>query len=178
MEPPETINADELVLRRWDPRWAAEAAEAVRESLPELKRYMPWASDSYDEAASRAYLETSVKGWSEGTEFNYGMFTAGGVIVGAIGMMTRMGPGVMEIGYWTRSSYAGRGYMTAAVRAITQVALALPGIERVAIRFDASNAASAAVAKKAGFIEVRRIEREPQAAGETGTNIVTEYRAG
>lgn len=170
------IDVGELTLKRWKPEWAAETTAAVRESLPELKLYMPWATDAYDEGTSRAYIETSVKGWDAGTEFNYGIFSDAGELVGSIGLMTRMGPDVMEIGYWTRSPYAGRGYMTAAVRAITRVALTLPGIERVAIQYDASNAASAAVAAKAGFTEARRIEREPLTPGETGTDIVTEYR--
>jgi hypothetical protein len=60
---------------------------------------------------------------------------------------------------------------------LTHVALALPGVDRVAIRHDAANAASAAVAAKAGFTEVERISREPVAAGETGTDIVRERRA-
>lgn len=90
--------------------------------------------------------------------------------------MTRMGPGVLEIGYWTRTPHAGRGYMTAAVDALTRVALTLPSIERAAIRHDAANAASAAVATKAGFIEVERLNREPEAPGETGTDVIRERR--
>jgi RimJ/RimL family protein N-acetyltransferase len=88
--------------------------------------------------------------------------------------MTRMGPGVLEIGYWTRTAYAGRGFMTAAVEALSRAALALPGIDRVAIRHDVTNAASAAVATKAGFVEVSRVEREPEADGETGTDVIRE----
>jgi len=36
----------------------------------------------------------------------------------------------------------------------------------VAIRHDVTNAASAAVAVKAGFVEARRIDRDPEAPGE------------
>ena len=171
------INAGELVLKRWEPAWAEEATAAVRESLPELMPFLPWATDAYDVEASRSFLESSAANWDKGTEFNYGIFTATGDLVGSIGLMTRMGPGVLEVGYWTRSRYAGRGYMTAAVRALTRVALTLPGIERVVIRHDATNAASAAVATKAGFVEVRRVEREPEAPGETGTDVIRERRA-
>ena len=67
--------------------------------------------------------------------------------------------------------------MTAAVSALTQAALTLPGIDRVAIRHDAANAASAVVAAKAGFTEVERISREPEAPGETGLDIIRERRA-
>jgi 4a-hydroxytetrahydrobiopterin dehydratase len=177
MQPPETIDAGELVLKRWQPEWADEAVAAVRESLPELKPFLPWAGDDYDAAASHAFITTSLSGWDEGREFNYAILTTAGDLVGSIGLMTRMGPGVLEIGYWTRTSSAGRGYMTAAVNAVAGVALTLPGIDRVAIRHDAANAASAAVAAKAGFTEVERIDREPQAPGETGTDVIRERRA-
>jgi ribosomal-protein-serine acetyltransferase len=177
MAPPELVNVGELVLKRWQPQWADDAATAVRESLPELKPFLPWAHEDYDTDAARAFITMSVENWREGTEFNYAIFSTGGDLVGAIGLMTRMGPGVVEVGYWTRTRYAGRGYMTAAVNALTRAALTLPGIDRVAIRHDAANAASAAVAAKAGFTEVERINREPVCAGETGTDIIRERRA-
>lgn len=177
MEPPEMINAGELVLKRWEPSWAAEAAAAVRESLPELKPYLPWATDAYDEDASRTWIAGAVERWGTGEEFSYAVFTAPGELAGGIGLMTRMGPGVLEIGFWMRTRFAGRGHMTAAVGALSRVALTLPGIDRVAIRHDAANAASAAVATKAGFDEVRRLARDPQAPGETGTDVIRERRA-
>ena len=177
MEPPEIINAGELVLKRWQPEWADQAVAAVRESLPELKAFMPWATDAYDVEESRAYLEKSVEEWDTGVAYNYAVFTANGDLAGSIGAMTRMGPGVLEIGYWMRTPYTGRGYMTAAVEALTRAAFALPGIERVAIRHDAANGASGAVAAKAGFVEVSRVEREPRAPGETNTDVIRERRA-
>jgi RimJ/RimL family protein N-acetyltransferase len=177
MQPPEMINAGELVLKRWEPQWADEATAAVRESLPELKAFLPWAQDDYDAGASRTFIESSVDNWAKGKEFNYAVFTTIGDLVGAIGLMTRMGPGVLEIGYWLRTPYTGRGYMTAAVSVLSRVALTLPGIDRVAVRHDVANAASAAVAAKAGFTEIGRINRDPQAPGETGTDVIRERRA-
>jgi RimJ/RimL family protein N-acetyltransferase len=177
MELPESVHAGQLVLKRWEPAWADDATVAVRESLPELKPFLPWATDDYDGEASRAFIETSAADWAMGTTFNYGIFTAGGDLVGGIGLMTRMGLGVLEIGYWMRTAYTGRGYMTAAVEALTRVALTVPGVERVAIRHDVANAASAAVALKAGFVEASRVDREPKAPGETGTDVIRERRA-
>ncbi|BCB78423.1 GNAT family N-acetyltransferase [Phytohabitans flavus] len=177
MEPPETIDAGAVVLRRWQPQWVDEATTAIRESLPELKPFLAWARDEHDADATRAFIEKSAESWADGTEFTYAMFDTTGDLVGAIGMMTRMGPGVIEIGYWIRTSYAGRGYMTAAVGALTRVARTLPGIDRVAIRHDAANAASGAVAAKAGFVEVERVTRDPEAPSQTDTEIIREYRA-
>jgi ribosomal-protein-serine acetyltransferase len=175
--PPPKIDAGELVLQRWEARWADELAVAVRESLPELKPFLPWASDGYDLEAARGFLAMAANGWTDGTQFNYAMFPAGELhLVGCIGLMTRMGPGILEIGYWMRTSYAGRGYMTTAVRAVTDVALDLPGVERVAIRYDEANKASAAVAVKAGFALVERQDREPEAPGETRVLLTAERR--
>jgi ribosomal-protein-serine acetyltransferase len=175
MMPPETVDVDELVLRRWEPRWADPAAAAVRESLPELEPFLPWARDDYDVATMRDFIDRSVDTWTKGTEFNYAIFTAG-TFIGAIGLMTRIGPGALEIGYWMRTSYAGRGHMTAAVRALADVALAQPGIDRVVIRHDPANGASAAVAVKAGFAEVEPTDGDRQASGGTGTDVIRERR--
>jgi RimJ/RimL family protein N-acetyltransferase len=71
-----------------------------------------------------------------------------------------------------RTAFAGRGHMTAAVDALSRVALAQPGVERVAIRHDETNLASAAVAAKAGFREVARVARGH------GTDIIRERRTG
>jgi RimJ/RimL family protein N-acetyltransferase len=176
MEPPEIIDAGELVLKRWRPAYAAAAAKAVRESLPQLQPFMPWAHDAYDVDAAQLFVETSASEWAEGIAFNYAVFTVDGELVGSCGLMTRMGPGTLEIGYWIHSRHSGQGYATAAVTALTRVALALPGVYRVAIRHDVANPASGAVAAKAGFKEIERLHRDPEAPGETGVDVVWELR--
>lgn len=176
MTPPETVEAGDLTLRRWQPEHAEDLTAAVRESLRELKPYLPWAHDGYGLGDANGFIAMSAEGWEKGTEFNYGIVDAAGTLIGAIGLMTRMGAGILEIGYWTRTSAAGRGHMTAAVHALTAVAFTLPGITRAAIRYDATNGASAAVAAKAGFTEVTRLTKEPQAPGESGTDVITERR--
>jgi len=170
------INAGEIVLKRWEAAWAAAGAEAVVESLPELKPFLPWATDAYTTQDMADFIERSVTAWAEGTQFNYALFTSVGDLIGGIGLMDRMGPGVLEIGYWMRTSHAGRGHMTAAVAALTRVALTLPGIDRVAIQYDAANAASAAVAAKAGFTETTRLAKDPEVPGESGIHVITERR--
>lgn len=173
MEPPETINSGELVLRRWEPAWAEDAAKAVQASLPELARFMPWAHEGYDVEAARVFIDTSAEHWREGSAFNYAAFT-GATLVGGGGLMTRVGPGALEIGYWVHSAHAGRGYATAVATALARVALTMPGIERVFIKHDAANPASGRVAAKAGFTEVERVESEPTAPGHSGLDVVWE----
>jgi RimJ/RimL family protein N-acetyltransferase len=170
------INAGDLVLKRWERGWAEELAKAVGASLRELQPFMPWAHEGYDVEDARGYLDLSASQWADGGAFNYAVFTPLGEIIGSVGLMTRMGAGVLEIGYWIHSAHTGRGYATRAARSLGAVGLAMPGIERIAIKHDAANTASGAVAAKAGFTEVEHVEREPQAPGESGTDVVWELR--
>ncbi|GAA1652418.1 hypothetical protein GCM10009828_097000 [Actinoplanes couchii] len=167
------INAGALVLKRWELAWAEELTAAVRESLPELKPFLPWAADDYELASARAYLADSDQRWEKGTDFQYAVFTTIGDLIGSIGLHTRRGPDTMEIGYWLRTPFAGRGHTTAAVRTLTRVVSALPGITKVAIVHDVRNLASGRVAEKAGFTEAARRVTE---AGDT--EIIRERPAG
>ncbi len=177
MEPPETVAVDdELVLRRWEMRWAEELTAAVRESLPELKPFLPWATDGYDLAVAQDYIERVGEGWAQGTEFSYAIRTTAGELVGSAGLMTRMGPGTLEIGYWLRTPRAGRGHMTAVVTRLTEVGFALPGIDRMVIRHDPANAGSAGVAAKAGFTVAEPSERDRLAPGGFAGDVVRERR--
>jgi ribosomal-protein-serine acetyltransferase len=177
MEPPEMINAGDVVLKRWDASWADELAAAVRASQPELAPFMPWARVDYDIDAAREYLRLSAEQWKGGTAFTYALFTTVGELIGSAGLMTRMGPGTLEIGYWIHSGYTGRGYATKAAAALARAGLSIPDVQRVVIKHDAANPASGAVAAKAGFTEVDRIAREPEAPGESGVDVVWERRA-
>jgi ribosomal-protein-alanine N-acetyltransferase len=56
-----------------------------------------------------------------------------------------------ELGYWLGEKYWGRGIATAAVRAVTEHALATHGLRRVFALPFAHNRASARVLEKAGF---------------------------
>lgn len=70
----------------------------------------------------------------------------------------------VEIGYWRRTSFAGHGYITEAVRGITAFAFDSLGAGRVEIRCDPLYHRSVRVAERAGFrLEggLRNFERSP-----------------
>ena len=93
-------------------------------------------------------------------------------MLGTFGLHRRIGPDGIEMGYWIHADHAGRGYGTAAARALTPVALALPGITRVEIHCDAANAASAAIPRRLGYRLERIEDREPAAPGESGRHLI------
>jgi RimJ/RimL family protein N-acetyltransferase len=175
MEPPEMVDAGKVVLRRWEPAWAEETAAAVQASLPELTPFMPWAVPDYDATAARGYVTMMAQQWKDGEEFGYAVFAPTGELVGSCGLMTRMGPGTLEIGYWIDSRHTGRGYASAAAAALARIGKSMPGIERVMIRHDAANPGSGAVAAKAGFTEVGRAEHDRVSPGASGVDVLWEF---
>jgi RimJ/RimL family protein N-acetyltransferase len=151
--PPEVIDAGPVVLSRNTVDDAGLVADAIRESLDHLRPWMPWAKEenaTVEHQAARLAGVTAA--WDAGTEFVYvARFEDDPSFVGMIGMHRRIGPGGIEIGYWAHARHAGRGYMSAAAKAITQTGAALPDVDRVEIHTDEANVRSAAIPRKLGF---------------------------
>jgi RimJ/RimL family protein N-acetyltransferase len=151
--PPEVIDAGPVVLSRHTVGDAELVADAIRESLDHLRPWMPWAIEenaTVEHQAARLAGVTAA--WDAGTEFVYvARFEGDPAFVGMIGMHRRIGPGGIEIGYWAHARHAGRGYTSAAAKAITEAAAALPDIDRVEIHTDEANVRSAAIPRKLGF---------------------------
>jgi RimJ/RimL family protein N-acetyltransferase len=63
----------------------------------------------------------------------------------------RLGPGALEIGYWTHPKFLRRGIASAAARLLTDAAFALPAIEYVEIHHDKANLASRGVPERLGY---------------------------
>ena len=172
--PPERVEAGPVFLRRLRATDAAAIAAAVGASMDYLRPWMPWANQAATERRSQlARVAEADQWWESGIGYTYSVLTADrGTLVGEIALHRRAGGQSTEIGYWIAASQAGRGYGTAAGTAITAVALALPGVSRAEIHCDAANAASAAIARKAGYLLDRVEEREPEAPGESGLLMI------
>ena len=170
--PPETVHADSVRLRRWTRNDAEVLTVLVTENLDHLKPWMPWANQAPSVAAEREFLDHSERAWAELTDFGYAVTLPEGTAIGGIGLHTRQGPGTLEIGYWIAAAHCGKGYATAASRALTNAAFALPNVQRVEIRCDTANHASAAVPAKLGFQLVKQIDRQPSAPAESGRGLI------
>jgi RimJ/RimL family protein N-acetyltransferase len=72
-------------------------------------------------------------------------------VLGGCGLYPRVGPGAIEIGYWLSVMHTGNGLATEAAAALTRLAFAAPGIDRVEIRCDPRNAGSARVPRRLGY---------------------------
>lgn len=165
------MTADQLIVRRWRAEDVPGLQEAVIESIEHLRPWMPWVAKEPMSLDERAAL---VAGWDEkwdAGERMCGMFVDDRV-VGGCGIHERIGPGGQEIGYWVRVGHTGRGYATAAARALTDMAFALPSVTHVEIHHDVANQASGRVPAKLGYTHVEDIAHAREAPGETGRQSI------
>lgn len=164
---PAEIDAGPVVLRRWSVDDVAVQMAAVNASLEHLRPWMPWAATAATEQSSGEYLRDSVASFDAGTRFDFSIRDrVTDEVVGSCGLMARIGPGALEIGYWVAASRAGTGIGTAAARALVRTARRMDGVRRLEIHCDEGNLPSAAIPRKLGFRLDRVEAREPTAPGE------------
>lgn len=151
---PESLETERLILRCPMPGDGVLVNEALRESWPELTRWMNWAKgDVPDVADSERRQQQNRVAYLERDEFHFNLFLKEtGQFVGKPSLL-RMDKSVPkgEIGYWIRTSLVGRGLMTEAVAAITEFAFEALHLVRVEIRCDALNRRSAAIPERLGY---------------------------
>jgi RimJ/RimL family protein N-acetyltransferase len=170
--PPEKLAHASTALRRWREADAALCLRLVSESLEHLRPWMPWATSNYGLAETTGYLQRCEADWEARTAFQY-LILASGQPAGSAGLMARIGDGGLEIGYWVHPGFTGRGVATSAAAALTEAALALPGIDHVEIHHDVLNLASERVPAKLGFSQVGTARaRFALAPGDSGTTRV------
>jgi RimJ/RimL family protein N-acetyltransferase len=164
--PPEEIDAGVAVLRRWRLEDAKLLNALIVANLEHLRPWMTWAQERPSLEETENVLAGMAASWRERTDFAFAIVPAGGEPAGGMGLHTRRGRGVLEIGYWISSTYTGHGYVTACSRAATGAAFELPGVERVEIHCDEANRASAAIPARIGFdlVEVGPRQRAPAPA--------------
>ncbi len=140
-----------------------ELWEAIQDSRDELRPWLPFADQSEDHL--RDWLAHIVAKWYTRDMLGMGIVARDSDrLVGNIGLMIkRWDIGSFEIGYWLRTSAVGHGYMTEAVRLVTDFAFDHLNANRVMIRCDAENARSAAVPTRLGFTLEGRLRRDSAA---------------
>lgn len=171
---PELVEHDGLVLRRWTEADAETVSAVVAASIEHLRPYMPWiAAEPLPIEDRRAIHRTWQATWESGGDAVYGIYD-GIECVGACGLHRRIGRGGLEIGYWVAADHLGKGIARRASAGLTSMAFTLPGIDRVEIRHDISNAYSRNVPASLGFTLIGRDapNRDTQAPAETGVDLV------
>ena len=169
-EPDEVIEYGPLTLRRYRDDDLDDLVRAVTESEDHLRGWLPWVAGHSVESEA-AFLAQSARDWESGTAYNYAIRTEG-ALAGGIGLMARIGPGGLEIGYWVHRAFTRRGLATAASAALVEQAFRLPGVDRVEIVHDELNVASGGVPRKLGFTDAGRRRIDPPPEKGTGVGVI------
>ena len=168
--PDDLIEAGPVTLRRYRADDLDALVQAVSESEAHLGPWLPWVA-GHSRASEAEFLARAARDWESGIAYNYAIL-AGGVLAGGCGLMSRIGPGGLEIGYWVHRDWTRRGLATAASAALVEAAFRLPGVDRIEIVHDELNVASAGVPRKLGFTEVARRPLDPPPPAGTGIGVV------
>lgn len=171
---PEGIEAGDLTVRRWTAGEGAALHRAVVASVEHLRPWMPWIRVEPQTETERELL---IAGWQQdwlgGGDVVFGIWRDGAV-VGGSGLHRRIGDGGLEIGYWVHADHVGQGIATDTARAVTELALNVPGIHRVEIHHDVANVASSRIPEKLGYVFVGDVvaHRDEVAPAESGVDRV------
>ncbi len=150
---PDQFETERLLIRAPRIGDGAILNRAIRESMEELRVWMPWAQSEQSLEESEANIRQAVANWVTRTDLRLLIFNKNGEMVGSSGLH-RIDWKVpkFEIGYWGHSAFGGRGLMTEAVRGIADFAFEILAAQRVEIQCDEQNIKSAALARRAGFV--------------------------
>jgi RimJ/RimL family protein N-acetyltransferase len=174
---PPAIETPRLVLLARDPSQAVALKNAIDANLDHLRRWMPWAMD---EPSPLGVIETRLvkfaADFETGPDWGYSVYLRGSdAMIGSIGIHASIGPRALEIGYWIDGRLTRRGFATEATAAATRTVLLLPDVDRVEIRCDPENVASAAIPQRLGFRLVTTLEKNAQTpTGEPRDTMVWE----
>lgn len=176
-EPVERLELDGVTLRRTDAGDAAAVAAAVAADLDRLAAWMPWATPA---AATLEHAHERVprmrEAWAAGTTYEYlAVDPVTDAPLGFFGLHRRIGEGGIEIGYWLTADAEGHGLASAAVRALTEVALGLRGVRRVEIHCDEANLRSQAVPRRLGYRLDRIESKQPDTTRGTERQMIWIY---
>jgi RimJ/RimL family protein N-acetyltransferase len=151
------IETKRLLIRPPKPEDAKPINLAINESLNEIGRWMPWASDPSLET-TEDFIKRGVRYWQEPQPRELPMIIelkSTREIISASGFNEKSNFEVpmFETGYWINTKFAGNGFITEAIIAITRFAFEHFSAARVQICAQKENIKSINVAKRAGFIE-------------------------
>ncbi len=150
---PFELRTERLVIRSPREADAPGLRLAIAESIDALRLWMPWAQAVPALEESQANCKKAVTAFKEGRDHRLHLFLKDPLtFIGCSGLhdIDWRVPKV-EIGYWVRTSYSGKGYITEAIREITRYAIEELGMNRVEIRMSAGNTKSRAVPERLGF---------------------------
>jgi len=156
------LRGQSVLVRPYRETDASDVFQAISESRDYLLPWLPFAAHYQRVEEAQEFVNRCIAHWQLREDFPVGLWDlASGRFVGSSGLHPRdWNIPAFEVGYWLRREAEGHGYVTEAVKLLSEYAFMALGAQRVFIRCDARNARSAAVAARAGFVLEGRLRRD------------------
>jgi RimJ/RimL family protein N-acetyltransferase len=153
LDVPSELVTDRLHLRIPRPGDGERVFAAVLDSRTELAPWMPWVHPEPTWENTEKWCRRSAARFILREAFSFSVYLKDTETWLASCGIDRLNWDVpmFELGYWLRTPYCGKGYMTEAVNAVTTYALEQLKAARLEIRCDTRNVRSAAVAERCGY---------------------------
>ncbi|MER6035136.1 MULTISPECIES: GNAT family N-acetyltransferase [unclassified Streptomyces] len=146
---PVTLTTDRLLLRTVGPDDTEAVYRAAQD--PDMQRWISQFPSPYLREHAEGFTGRMVPdGWACDSMYTFGLFLPGGELAGMLAITMRA-LGVGEVGFWAVREHRGRGYVTEATLAAARWAFTALCVDRLEWRAEVGNAASRAVAERAGF---------------------------
>ena len=147
------IETERLVIRCWTPEDAPLLRKTLDECDAHLRPYIPFMKDEPRTLEQTAqWLRGHRASFDTDQLYRYAVFDADEkTLLGENMLLSRVGPGGLEIGYWTHKDAIGKGIASEASCAMIRVAFDIQKMNRLEIMCAPENLASAAIPAKLGF---------------------------
>lgn len=147
-----------LTLRQYTIKDAREAFALIDRNREHLSQFGDTTAAKYPTLKS---FEDSIKHPENPKRIRFGVWNNRGVIVGTINLTPDSdNPKRGEIGFYLGKEFQGKGYMTKAVRLLTDYAFDSLGYEEVWGKVTVGNLASVGVLERNGYAESGTVEEE------------------
>ncbi len=149
---PHRIETERLVIRRYVAEDAEQLAAVVTKNVDHLRRFMEWIKfEPQSVEQRREFIADVGRKFDTGEDYALGMFDTGGTLLGGTGFHVFHPPSRLETGYWIDQAHEGRGLVTEACAALTQVGLQIAGARIVGISHAPDNVRSASIPQRLGY---------------------------
>lgn len=143
----------DVAIRPYEPGDAPALHEAALESVESIHPWMSWCHPGFRLEEAQAWVERQVPAFQSGEQFEFVIVSGEGTLLGACGLnQIDRANRRANLGYWVRSSAAGKGVATAAVSQLVRWAFRNTDLQRLEVLAATTNLASLRVAEKTGAV--------------------------
>ena len=140
-----------IQIRRHRPDDVDPQFDAVRESIDNLSKWMPWCHAGYSRRDSDDWIASRSEASEKEQEFDFAIVDRHDRLLGCCGIHHIDWPNhTANLGYWVRSTACNRGMATRAVGELRAFGFQELDLHRLEILVAVENVASRRVAEKAG----------------------------